>query len=81
MADQDAERKDGGEPIESVPVVDIQRRISELMSRAAFGGDRIVLTRNGKEMAAIVGMKDLERLRAQDAREVDATDDAKAGAA
>lgn len=64
----ESESKDGEQnpvaELEAVPVVDVQRRISELMSRAAFGKERIVLTRNGKPMAAIIGMDDLERLPA-----------------
>lgn len=56
--------KDDAELGEHVPVVDVQRRLSELMNRAAFKGERIVLTRNGRPTAAMIGIDDLDRLRA-----------------
>lgn len=67
MAESQNERKDDAEVGESVPVVEVQRRLSELMNRVAFGGERLVLTRNGKQTAALVSIPDLERLRASDA--------------
>jgi prevent-host-death family protein len=36
--------------------------LTQLMGRVAFGNERIILTRNGKQAAALVPMKDLERL-------------------
>lgn len=67
MADQGNDVKDETNEVgEQVPVVDVQRRLAELMSRAGFGGERIILTRNGKPTAAMISMKDLERLRALD---------------
>lgn len=60
-------KDDAAELGESVPVVDVQKRLSELLNRAAYAGERIVVTRNGKPTAALVGMDDLERLRALDA--------------
>lgn len=45
---------------------DARKGLTELMGRAGFGDERIVLTRNGKPMAALIGMADLERLRAID---------------
>ena len=33
--------------------------LSELVNRAAFGDERVVLTRHGKEMAVIISMADL----------------------
>jgi prevent-host-death family protein len=38
--------------------------LSELVSRAAFGDERVVLTRHGKEMAVIISMADLAKLEA-----------------
>ena len=38
--------------------------LSELVNRAAFGDERVVLTRHGKEMAVIISMADLEKLEA-----------------
>lgn len=53
--------------VEAIPVSDVQARLSELVNRAGFGNERIVLTRHGKQAAALIGLKDLERLRALDA--------------
>jgi prevent-host-death family protein len=63
MPQQDTERKD--EP--QVGAEDARRDLTELMGRAGYGNERIVLTRNGKPAAAIIGLADLERLRALDA--------------
>ncbi len=49
--------------LETCTSTELQDRISELMNRVSYGGERIVLTRHGKPIAAIVGIKDLERLR------------------
>lgn len=35
-------------------------RLSELLSRAAYGRERIVVTRRGKGLAALVPLEDLE---------------------
>jgi len=66
MPEQAVARKDDTDELESVGVVDIQRRLSELMGRAGYGNERIVLTRGGKPTAALIGMRDLERLRQLD---------------
>lgn len=57
-----------------------ERRISEAresfsstVNRVAFGGERVVLTRHGKRVAAVVPIADLELLEAiEDAADVDA---------
>jgi len=36
--------------------------LSELVNEVAYGGARIVLQRHGKDVAALVSLKDLERL-------------------
>jgi len=41
--------------------------LTEFIGRAAFGGERFIVTRNGKQAAGLVPMKDLERLRELDA--------------
>ena len=41
-------------------------RFGELLGRAAYGGERIVITRFGKPIAAFVGLRDLETLEAMD---------------
>lgn len=40
---------------ETVPIMEARVRLSELVNRAAFGGERIVITRNGKPVAVISG--------------------------
>jgi prevent-host-death family protein len=50
----------------------VKRDLSELVNRVAYGGERIVLTSRGKPKAALVSIKDYERLereRAHQARE------------
>jgi prevent-host-death family protein len=45
-----------------VSVVDAKRDFSELMSRTALQEERFIIERKGKAMAALVSVKDLERL-------------------
>ena len=48
---------------------------SELLSHTAYSKDRVVVTRNGKKMAAIVSIEDLELLErledVEDTRELE----------
>lgn len=37
--------------------------LSELVNRAAFGNERVILTRHGKDIAALVSIDDLELLK------------------
>ena len=49
-----------------VTTADARRNMSELLNRAAYGGERFVVTRHGKELVAIVPVEEanlLERLR------------------
>lgn len=56
-----------------------ERRISEAresfsttVNRVAFGGERVVLTRHGRRVAAVVPIEDLELIEAlEDARDLD----------
>ena len=56
-----------------------ERRISEAresfsttINRVAFGGERVVLTRHGRRVAAVVPIDDLELIEAiEDARDLD----------
>ena len=43
-------------------VGEAKRRLSELMSRVVYRGERFVIQRRGKPMAALVSAEDLERL-------------------
>ena len=44
--------------------VEARENFSDLINKAAYGSSRIVLTRRGKPLAAIVPLEDLERLAA-----------------
>lgn len=48
---------------EKVSIGKFKRKISELVNRVAFGGERIVLTSRAKPKAALVSIEDYERLR------------------
>jgi len=39
-----------------------RERFSEAVNRAAYGRERIILTRRGKAIAAVVSVEDLEQL-------------------
>ena len=43
--------------------VEARENFSELINQAAYGKQRVVLTRRGKELVAIVPLSDLDSLR------------------
>ena len=45
-----------------VGVGDAKKRLSEIMSRVAYRGERFLIERRGRRMAALVPVADLERL-------------------
>lgn len=45
-----------------VSAAEARNDFSEILNRASFGKERIVLTRRGKDLAAIVPIEDLELL-------------------
>jgi len=52
--------------MEPVSTADARRNMAELVNRAAYGGERFVVTRHGKELVAIVPLEDatlLDRIR------------------
>jgi prevent-host-death family protein len=51
---------------EKVRVTEAKARFSELMARVGYGGERFVIERRGRPLAALVGVKDLERLEKED---------------
>lgn len=66
----ETERKpdtDEGDTREGVGIIRAREILGDLVNRAGFGDERIQILRNGKPLAAIVGLRDLERLRALDA--------------
>jgi len=46
----------------SISVAETKRRFSELMGRVVFSGERFVIERSGKPMAALVSIEDLKAL-------------------
>lgn len=54
-----------------VPVTQARAELSDLVNRAVYAGERIVLTRHGRPVAAIVSADDLQRLTATDAERED----------
>lgn len=54
-------RKETEAPTE-VTADEAKRSFGELIARAGFGNERITITRHGKKIAAIVGVRDLEAL-------------------
>ncbi len=46
-----------------VSTVTARDQFSDLINRAAYGKERVVLTRRGKKVAAVVPMEDIELLR------------------
>ena len=54
-----------------IPVTIARRTLSDVVSHVAFGGDRVVLSRNGRDLAAIVPMDVYRRIEeAEDRRDV-----------
>jgi prevent-host-death family protein len=47
---------------ETLPLSAVRARLPELVDRVASGDDRIVVTRNGRPVAVLVGIGDLESL-------------------
>lgn len=49
-----------------ITTAEARKNMAELVNRAAYGGERFVVTRHGKELVAIVPLEDatlLDRLR------------------
>ncbi len=45
-----------------VSAAEARNEFSDIINRASFGKERVVLTRRGKELAAVVPIEDLELL-------------------
>jgi prevent-host-death family protein len=50
--------------MKQVTTVDARARFSEIINRAAFGKERVTLTRRGKEIVAVVPIEDMNLLEA-----------------
>ena len=51
-----------------VNTVDARSQFSEIINRAAFGKERMILTRRGKEIVAVVPIEDVKLLEALEDR-------------
>ena len=51
-----------------IGVADIRANLADVINRVAYGGERIVLQRRGKQVLAVVSMEDLELLNALEDR-------------
>lgn len=47
-----------------IPVTQARAELAELVNRVAYSGERVVLTRHGRPLAALVSAADLELLQA-----------------
>jgi prevent-host-death family protein len=52
---------------EVVSVETARDTLGRFVLRAGFGNERVIITYHGEERAALIGLKDLERLRSLDA--------------
>lgn len=53
-------------------ISEAREEFSDTVNRVAYGGERVVLTRHGKRVAAVVPLEDLELLEAlEDAADVE----------
>ena len=51
-----------------IAVIDARKDLADILNRAAYAKERVVLTRRGKDVAALVPMDDLEILEALEDR-------------
>ncbi|MFG3281131.1 type II toxin-antitoxin system Phd/YefM family antitoxin [Streptomyces sp. NPDC048111] len=47
-----------------IPVTQARAELAELINRVVYGGERVVVTRHGKPLVALVSAADLEKLEA-----------------
>jgi prevent-host-death family protein len=50
--------------MEKITTRQLRLGLSDIISRVAFGGERVVVSRNGKDTAAVISLDDLEILQA-----------------
>lgn len=48
----------------SIPFSEARTHLTDIVNEVAYGGERIILTRKGKEMVAIIPLEDLRALEA-----------------
>jgi prevent-host-death family protein len=44
-------------------LVDLRKNLAEAVNRAAYGGERVIVERHGKPVAALVSLRDVELLK------------------
>lgn len=49
-----------------IGVAEIRSNLADVINRVAYGGERIILQRRGKQVLAVVSMEDLELLTAME---------------
>ena len=49
-----------------IPITEAKRRFSDLLKRAAYGGETVTIGSRGKPEAALISVAELERLRAME---------------
>ncbi|MER7110674.1 type II toxin-antitoxin system Phd/YefM family antitoxin [Streptomyces sp. NPDC000229] len=52
-----------------IPVTQARAELADLINRVVYGGERVVVTRHGKPLVALVSAADLERLEVEQAAE------------
>ncbi|MFF4337337.1 type II toxin-antitoxin system Phd/YefM family antitoxin [[Kitasatospora] papulosa] len=50
-----------------IPVTQARAELAELINRVVYGGERVVVTRHGKPLVALVSAADLQRLESEEA--------------
>lgn len=64
---------EGGSKLEpmgyEIPVTQARAELADLINKVVYGGERVVVTRHGKPLVALVSAADLERLNELDAAE------------
>ncbi|MBO0511131.1 type II toxin-antitoxin system Phd/YefM family antitoxin [Streptomyces beijiangensis] len=48
-----------------IPVTQARAELADLINRVVYGGERVVVTRHGKPLVALVSAADLERLESE----------------
>ncbi|MCM2391676.1 type II toxin-antitoxin system Phd/YefM family antitoxin [Streptomyces albipurpureus] len=59
-----------------IPVTQARAELAELINRVVYGGERVVVTRHGKPLVALVSASDLERLEQERAEQETVADQA-----
>ncbi|MHB9863277.1 type II toxin-antitoxin system Phd/YefM family antitoxin [Streptomyces sp. YIM S03343] len=61
-----------------IPVTQARAELADLINRVVYGGERVVVTRHGKPLVALVSAADLERLeQLEEIEEIEGIDEAR----